>query len=409
MNDTGQIALLTRGVVDLVRKDDFERRLSSGRPLRVKAGFDPTRPDLHVGHVVLLQKMRQFQDAGHKVIFLIGDYTAMVGDPTGRNELRPRLTREEVLEAAATYKEQAFKALDESKLEIRYNSEWLSRLGAMDFIDLAAKVTVARLLERDDFQKRFAEHQPIYQHEFLYPLLQAYDSVALDCDIELGGADQLFNLMMGRDVMPRYGKPAQIVMTTPLLEGLDAKVVGGVVVGKKMSKSADNYIGITERPLDMFRKCMQIDDSMIWRYFELLSSRAAGDIARLKSEVAAGKSPLEVKALFATEMIERFHSADQAAAARREFDATYMGGDVPADLQEIRVRTDGPDLWIAKALSLAGLVTTTSDGKRLVEQGGVEIDGERITDPQHRLARGKAYVVRAGSKKRRFAKIIVEE
>jgi tyrosyl-tRNA synthetase len=409
MNDTEQLALLTRGAVDLVQKDDLDHRLRAGRPLRVKAGFDPTRPDLHLGHIVLLTKMRQFQDAGHTVIFLIGDYTAMVGDPTGRNELRPRLTREEVLASATTYKEQAFKALDESKLEIRYNSEWLSKLGAMDFIDLAAKVTVARMLERDDFQKRFAQHHPIYQHEFLYPLLQAYDSVALDCDIELGGADQLFNLMMGRDIMPRYGKPAQIVMTVPLLEGLDAKMVGGAIVGKKMSKSSDNYIGITESPVDMFRKCMQIDDSIIWRYFELLSSRPAADLATWKGEVAAGKSPLEIKALFATEIITRFHSAADAATAQREFQATYMGGDVPDQIQEIRVRTDGPDLWIAKALSLAGLVSTTSDGKRLVEQGGIEIDGERIKDSQHRLARGKSYVVRAGSKKRRFAKIIVEE
>jgi tyrosyl-tRNA synthetase len=409
MNDAEQIAVLTRGVVDLVRKDELEQRIASGRPLRVKAGFDPTRPDLHLGHVVLLQKMRQFQDAGHRVIFLIGDYTAMVGDPTGRNELRPRLTREEVLASAVTYKEQAFRALDASKLEIRYNSEWLSKLGAMDFIDLAAKVTVARMLERDDFQKRFAQHHPIYQHEFLYPLLQAYDSVALDADVELGGADQLFNLMMGRDVMPRYGKPAQIVMTVPLLEGLDAKVLGGAIVGKKMSKSADNYIGITETPVDMFRKCMQIDDSMIWRFFELLSSRTEGDVARLKADVAGGKSPLEVKALFAGEVITRFHSAADAETARREFEATYMGSDLPDEIPEIRVHTDGPDLWIAKALSVAGLVATTSDGKRLVEQGGVEIDGERIKDSQHRLARGKSYVVRAGSKKRRFAKIKVEE
>jgi len=409
MNDDAQLALLTRGIVDLVQKDDLERRLAAGRPLRVKVGFDPTRPDLHLGHIVVMQKMRHFQDSGHTVIFLIGDYTAMVGDPTGRNELRPRLTREQVLEAATTYQEQAFKVLDRTKVEVRHNSEWLSKLGAMDFIELASKVTVARMLERDDFAKRFALHHPIYQHEFLYPLLQAYDSVALDADVELGGTDQLFNLMVGRDLMPRLGKPAQIVMTVPLLEGLDAKIVDGQIVGHKMSKSADNYIAISESPITMFVKCMQIDDSMIWRYFELLSSRPADDIAALRSRVIAGLSPLEAKALFATEVIARFHSAAAAVEAQREFEATYMGRDVPDSIPEIRVPTDGPSLWIAKALSLAGLVRSTSEGRRLVEQGGVEVDGQRISDPKHHLARGGRYVVRAGSKTRRFAKIIVEE
>ncbi len=354
------MAILTRGIVDLVQADDLENRLASGKPLRVKAGFDPTRPDLHLGHTVLMQKMRQFQDLGHTVIFLVGDYTAMVGDPTGQNELRPRLTQREVMEAAVTYQEQAFKVLDRGKTELRYNGEWLSRFSPTEFIELAAKMTVARVLERDDFGKRFASRRPIYLHEFLYPLLQAYDSVALECDIELGGNDQLFNLMVGRDLMPRYGKTAQIVMTVPLLEGTDAKLESGRIVGAKMSKSKDNYIGITEEPIVMFRKVMQIDDAVIWRYFDLLSSRSVDDIAALKSEVIAGRSPLEIKALFATEIIGRFHSAEAAIEAQREFQATYQSHGVPDQVPEKELTTDGETLWIAKALSQAGLVKTTS-------------------------------------------------
>ena len=408
MTPREQLAILTRGIVDLVQADDLEKRLSTGRPLRVKAGFDPTRPDLHLGHTVLMQKMRQFQDLGHAVIFLVGDYTAMVGDPTGQNEERPRLTHHEVMEAALTYQEQAFKILDRTKTELRYNSEWLSKLSSLAFIELAAKMTVARVLERDDFGKRFTSRRPIHLHEFLYPLLQGYDSVALECDIELGGSDQLFNLMVGRDLMPRYGKTAQIVMTLPLLEGTDARVENGQIVGAKMSKSKDNYIGITEEPIVMFRKAMQIDDAVIWRYFELLSSRSADDIAELKSQVIAGRSPLEMKALFATEIIGRFHSAEAAIEAQREFEATYRGRGVPEQVPEVRVKTQGDTLWIAKALSQAGLVKTTSEGKRLVEQGGVEVDGQRISDPQFQLETGRSYLIRAGSKNRRFANVVVE-
>ncbi len=408
MTPKDQLAILTRGVVDLAQADDLEKRLATGKPLRVKAGFDPTRPDLHLGHTVLMQKMRQFQDLGHAVIFLVGDYTAMVGDPTGQNDLRPRLSQHEVMQAAVTYQEQAFKVLDRSKTEVRYNSEWLSRFSPLDFIELAAKVTVARVLERDDFGKRLAARRPIYLHEFLYPLLQAYDSVALECDVELGGSDQLFNLMVGRDLMPRYGKPAQIVMTMPLLEGTDARVENGQIVGAKMSKSKDNYVGITEEPIVMFRKVMQIDDAVIWRYFELLSSRSADDIAALRSEIIAGGSPLEVKALFATEIIGRYHSAEAAITAQREFQQTYQGRGVPDQVAEVRLTTDGETLWIAKALSLAGLVKTTSEGKRLVEQGGVEVNGQRVSDPQYQLARGGTYLIRAGSKHRRFANVVVE-
>lgn len=397
-----QIAILTRGVVDVVQREELEDRLRSGRPLRVKAGFDPTRPDLHLGHTVLMHKMRQFADLGHEVIFLIGDYTAMVGDPTGQNEMRPRLSMDEIREAAETYQAQAFKVLEKDKTTIRYNSEWLSKVSALEFIDLAAKMTVARMLERDDFSKRFAEHRPIYQHEFLYPLLQGYDSVMLDADIELGGTDQLFNLLVGRDLMPRYGKRAQMVMTVPLLEGTDARMEGEKVIGRKMSKTAENYIGITEPPLVMFRKIMQIDDRVIFRYFDLLSARDASEIEDLK-----GKNPLEVKALFAAEMITRFHDAQAAEDARREFEATYTGKGVPDDIPEVHLSTEGPTLWIAKALSEAKLVKTTSEGRRLVQQGGVEIDGERITNPQHQLARGGKFLIRVGSKHRRFATIVV--
>lgn len=398
-----QIAILTRGVVDVVQREELAERLRLGRPLRVKAGFDPTRPDLHLGHTVLMHKMRQFAELGHEVIFLIGDYTAMVGDPTGQNEMRPRLSMADVHEAAETYQAQAFKVLDRSRTTIRYNSEWLSKMSPLEFIDLAAKMTVARMLERDDFSKRFSEHRPIYQHEFLYPLLQGYDSVMLDADIELGGTDQLFNLLVGRDLMPRYGKKAQMAMTVPLLEGTDARVENGKVIGRKMSKTADNYIGITEAPIVMFRKIMQIDDQVIFRYFELLSSRTDEEIASLR-----GNNPLEVKALFAKEVITRFHDSKAAEEAQREFEVTYTGKGVPENIPEFHLKTEGATLWIAKALSEAKLVKTTSEGRRLVEQGGVEIDGNRIADPQFQLARGGRYLIRAGSKNRRFATIIVE-
>src|SRR5262245_23823999 len=308
-----QLTELTRGVVDLVQREELLERLRAGRPLRIKAGFDPTRPDLHIGHTVLLQKMRQFQEYGHEVTFLVGDFTAMVGDPTGQNEMRPRLTREQVLEAAKTYQDQAFKVLDRDRTQVRFNSEWLGSLALTEVIELAAKRTVARTLERRDFRERLEQHRDIYLHEFLYPLLQGYDSVELDSDVELGGTDQLFNLMVGRDLMQRYGRKPQIVMTTPIHEGIDARIENGHVVGKKMSKSAYNYIGLTEPPVDMYRKAMQIDDQVIWRFFELLSARSSSDIAALRS----GNDPLAAKASFASEIVERFHgdrSARDAAA-----------------------------------------------------------------------------------------------
>ncbi|MBX3259399.1 MAG: tyrosine--tRNA ligase [Labilithrix sp.] len=406
-----QIAVITRGAVDVHVRSELEQRLAkaqaSGKPLRVKAGFDPTRPDLHIGHAVLMAKMRQFQDLGHHVILLVGEFTAMVGDPTGKSDLRPRLTREEVQASAKTYTDQAFKILDRAKTEIRSNSEWLDAMSPTDIVELMAKMTVSRMLERKDFAQRYEEGRPIYQHEFLYPLLQGYDSVALESDIELGGSDQLFNLLVGRDLMPRYGQTAQMVLTTPLLEGTDAKMENGVVVGKKMSKSADNYIGLTEPPLVMFRKVMQIDDEVIFRYFELLSARSNQEIADLKKDKAAGRDPREIKALFAKELITRFHDAAAAGAAEAEFKNVYGADAVPDDVDEVTLTTEGPTLWLAKALSGAGLVKSTGEGKRLVEQGGVELDRARVTDANLQLERGKRYLVRVGSKNRRFKYIVV--
>jgi tyrosyl-tRNA synthetase len=381
--------------------------METGKPLRVKAGFDPTRPDLHVGHAVLMAKMRQFQDLGHQAILLVGEFTAMVGDPTGKSDLRPRLTREEVRASAKTYTDQAFKILDRSKTEIRSNSEWLDKMTPTEIVELMAKMTVSRMLERKDFGQRYAEGRPIYQHEFLYPLLQGYDSVALECDIELGGSDQLFNLLVGRDLMPKYGLVPQMVLTTPLLEGTDAKMENGVVIGKKMSKSADNYIGLTEPPIDMFRKVMQIDDEVIFRYFELLSTRSNQEIAGLKKEKAAGRDPREIKAVFARELITRFHDADAASSAEAEFKKVYSADAIPDDIEEVILSTDGPTLWIAKALSSAGLVKSTGEGKRIVEQGGVEMNRERVTDANLQLERGKRYLFRVGSKNRRFKYVIV--
>ncbi len=406
-----QLALLLRGVVDVHVKAELEDRLTesykSGKPLRVKAGFDPTRPDLHVGHSVLMAKMRQFQDLGHTAILLVGEFTAMVGDPTGQNDLRPRLTREDVQASAKTYTEQAFKILDKDRTELRTNSEWLDKLTAANMVELMARMTVSRMLERNDFAKRYAEQKPIFQHEFLYPLLQGYDSVALENDVELGGTDQLFNLLVGRDIMPKYGKRPQIVITTPLLEGTDAKIENGKLVGKKMSKSAGNYIGLTEPATDIFRKVMQIDDDVIFRYFELLSTRSNAEIEALKADRAAGKNPMEIKALFARELVTRLHDAAAADAAEAAFKNVYSKDAIPDDVEERTLATDGPTLWIAKALVLAGLVKSSGEGKRLVEQGGVEVDQARITDGQFQLQKGTSYLLRVGSKNRRFARVHV--
>ncbi len=414
MDAESQVAELTRGVVDLhVREELLERLRESqktGKPLRVKAGFDPTRPDLHIGHTVLMRKMRQFQDLGHRVIFLIGDTTAMVGDPTGRNKLRPQLSREEVVAAAETYVQQAYKILDKDKTEVRYNSEWLDTMKPMEMVRLMAQYTVSRMLERKDFAKRFAENQPIYQHEFLYPLMQGYDSVALENDIELGGTDQLFNLLVGRDIMPAYGKKPQIVMTTPLLEGIDARVENGRVVGAKMSKSGGNYVGIDEPPDEQFRKLMLVDDQVIWRYYELLSAKSAGEIAELRDAVQSGKKhPKEAKKLFADEIVTQYHGHEAAVGARKRWDAKFEADAIPDDVPtiEIKIEGGGDNIWLPKALAIAKLVNSSSQGKQLVEQGGVEIDQQRVADPKHVLASGRTYLVRVGSKNRRFAKLAV--
>ncbi len=409
-----QMDTLCRGVVDIHVRAELEERIRSGKPLKVKAGFDPTRPDLHLGHTVLMQKMRQFQDFGHTVIFVVGDFTAMVGDPTGQNDLRPRLTREEVMAAAATYQEQAFKVLDKDRTVVRYNSEWLDKLGATGMIELGAKYTVARMLERDDFSKRFEEKRPIHIHEFLYPLLQAYDSVALENDIELGGTDQLFNLLVGRDLMPRYGLRAQMVMTTPILEGTDARIENGKITGKKMSKSADNYVGINEPPFEMLQKLMLIDDQVIWRFMDLLSARSNEEIAALRADVAAGRAGIiAVKEAFAVEVVTRFHSAEAAgeAVARRR---NVAKGGLPDNIEEARVNAgDKAGIWIAKAMKDTGLAPSTSEALRLLRGGAVYVGEGALPDEATKnekleLQKGRRYLIRVGSKNRRFLFVTVD-
>lgn len=401
-----QLALLERGVVDLHVRGELEQRLGEsrdrGQPLRVKAGFDPTRPDLHLGHTVLLQKMRQFQDLGHTAVFVVGDFTAMVGDPTGQNESRPRLTSDEVNRYAETYLAQAYLVLDRERLEVKRNSEWLGRLGPTHIVELMAKHTVARMLERKDFAARFGEGRDIHMHEFLYPLLQGYDSVHLDNDVELGGTDQLFNLLVGRTLMGRYGLRKQIVMTTPILEGIDARLENGEIVGKKMSKSADNTIGIQEAPEAMFRKAMQIGDDVVFRFFELLSRRGNEEIAALKAERAAGRNPMEIKALFAREIVERFHGVETADQAARQFERVYQKDEKPESLSGIEVPVTSPTIPTGPALALAGFAPSTNAANAVIKQGGVAINGEIIQDWKHPLKVDEPYEIRFGSKNRQW-------
>jgi tyrosyl-tRNA synthetase len=406
-----QLALLERGVVDFHVRAELEKRLeessASGRPLRIKAGFDPTRPDLHLGHVVLLQKLRQFQDLGHTAIFLVGDFTAMVGDPTGQNESRPRLTRDEVNQYAETYLSQAFKVVDASRVELPRNSEWLDRLTLVDAVELMSRYTVSRMLERKDFAARFEQGKPIHQHEFLYPLLQGYDSVALECDVELGGTDQLFNLLVGRDLMGKYGKRPQIVMTTPILEGTDARMENGTVVGKKMSKSANNAIGIQDSPESMFRKAMQIGDDVVFRFFELLSRRSNEEIAALKNERASGRKPMEIKALFAREMVERFHGGEAAERAASEFERVYAHDERPRSIPQASAEITTPTAPAGVVLARAGFASTTSSANAMITQGGVTIDDELVLDWKKPLEAGQTYVVRFGSKNRQWKEVKV--
>lgn len=389
------IALLMRGVEETIVQEDLFKRLSSGRPLRVKAGFDPTAPDLHLGHTVLLNKLRQFQDLGHQVIFLIGDYTGIIGDPTGKNVTRKPLTRDEVLVNAETYKEQVFKILDPKKTIVEFNSSWLDKFSAANLINLAASSTVARMLERDDFSKRYKSNQPIAIHEFLYPLLMGYDSVALKADVELGGTDQKFNLLMGRELQRQRGMKPQVVMMMPLLEGLD-----GV---KKMSKSLGNYIGIKESPGEMFGKIMSISDDLMWRYFELLSFRSMEEIIALKQAVEKGENPRDIKFLLAEEIITRFHNAAEAKHAQEEFVNRFKHGAMPEEMPEFEFKVGSEGLMIANILKQAGMVSSTSDGLRMIKQGAVKIDGNKIDNQKLVLASGTEAVFQVG--KRRFSKI----
>lgn len=401
-----QLEELSRGVVDLVVADELKARLATGRPLKVKAGFDPTRPDLHLGHTVLMQKMRQFQQLGHEVIFIVGDFTARIGDPTGRSKTRHVPTEEEIREGAKTYQEQAFKILDPDKTRVVHNSEWLGSMKFDDVIRLAGKYTLARMMERDDFSKRWEEQAPISIHELLYPLAQGYDSVHLECDVELGGTDQLFNLLVARRLMREHGQTPQIVMTTPILEGLNAREVDGKIVGDKMSKSLDNYVGITEPPLVQLGKLMSISDPVMWRYYELLSKEPTAEIAARKKRCESGETnPRDAKLLLAKEIVARFHDASSAEAAEKEWLAQFSQRQVPTDMPEVTITIEGEGIWIPKALADAGVLKSSSEGRRRLKSGAIQVDGEKVSDPQAELKRGGTYVIKAG--KRDWAKITV--
>jgi len=390
-----QFAELTRGTESVLLEDELRSRLALGRPLKVKAGFDPTAPDLHLGHTVLLNKMRRFQDFGHEVIFLIGDFTGLIGDPSGKSVTRPRLSRDEIERNARTYEEQVYKVLDAERTRLEFNSHWMSKMDAVGLAELMSRHTVARMLERDDFRKRFEANQPISIHEFVYPIVQGYDSVMLEADVELGGTDQTFNLLMGRQMQQSFGQPPQIVMTVPLLEGLSGD--------KKMSKSLGNYVGIAEAPEEMFGKLMSISDERMWRYFDLLSFRSIEEIARLREAADAGRNPRDIKFLLAEEIVERFHDREAAQAARAAFVARHRERILPEDLPLIELDAPDGELGIGYLLRDAGLVGSTSEAARLISQGGVRIDGERVADRELRMATGTEHVYQVG--KRRFARV----
>jgi len=392
-----QMEELKRGADEIRVEDELVQRLDSGERLRIKAGFDPTAPDLHIGHTVLINKMRQFQEFGHEVVFLIGDFTGMIGDPTGKNTTRPPLSRDEVIENARTYEEQIFKILDPEKTLVMFNSSWMSGMDAAGLIQLAAKHTVARMLERDDFNKRYAAGQPIAIHEFLYPLVQGYDSVAMEADVELGGTDQKFNLLVGRQLQQAYGQPPQVVLTMPLLEGLDGT--------QKMSKSLGNYVGITEPAGEMFGKLMSISDDLMWRYFELLSFRPAADIANLRRQVEEGRNPRDVKFELAGELVARFHDGSAAEAAQQEFVSRFREGALPEEMPEVRLSCPDGGAGVAEVLRQAGLVGSNSEAFRLISQRAVRIDGDRVEHRDARLQAG-TFVLQVG--KRRFARIVME-
>ena len=389
------LEVIKRGCDELLVEAELIEQLKRGKPLRVKAGFDPTAPDLHLGHTVLLNKMRQLQDLGHQAVFLIGDFTGMIGDPTGKNTTRPPLSPDQVEANARTYQAQVFKILDQEKTEVEFNSRWMGGMSAADMIKLAATHTVARMLERDDFSKRYAGHQPIAIHEFLYPLIQGYDSVALEADMELGGTDQKFNLLMGRELQKHFDQKPQCILTMPLLEGLD-----GI---NKMSKSLGNYVCITEPPFEQFGKLMSVSDELMWRYIELLSFEPLVVIRQWKREVEAGRNPRDVKVLFAQEIVARFHDRAAAEAALADFEARFRQGAIPDDLPEFVFDAPQEGLPITQVLKLAGLVPSTSEAMRSIAGGGVRLDGEKVSDKALTMAKGASVVVQVG--KRRFARV----
>jgi tyrosyl-tRNA synthetase len=396
-NTTEALAILKRGSEEILLEAELIKRLEENRPLRVKAGFDPTAPDLHLGHTVLINKLRQFQDLGHEVIFLIGDFTGMIGDPTGKNATRPPLSRDEIIENARTYEQQIYKILDPEKTIVMFNSSWMGEMKAADLISLAAKHTVARMLERDDFHKRYTNNQPIAIHEFLYPLVQGYDSVALKADIELGGTDQKFNLLVGRQLQEIYGQSPQVVLTTPLLEGLD-----GV---QKMSKSLNNYVGINEPPGEMFGKLMSISDELMWRYFDLLSFRSIKEINELKASMDAGTNPRDIKMELAGEIITRFHSVAAAKSAREEFINRFRHGGIPEDIENSELVSPARTLGITNILKQSGLTSSTSEARRMIQQGAVKVNQERVEDIDMELPAGSncVYLIQVG--KRKFKRV----
>lgn len=397
-----QMALIRRGTDTFLIEEEFLQKLArskaTGIPLRCKLGLDPTAPDIHIGHTVVLNKLRQLQDMGHTVIFLVGDFTAAIGDPSGRNATRPPLSHEQIVANAETYLAQAGHVLDIERTEVRYNSEWSNTLGAVGLIQLASRYTLARLLERDDFAKRFAEQAPIAMHELLYPLMQGYDSVALKADLELGGSDQRFNLLVGRELQRQYGQDAQCILTMPLLVGLDGQI--------KMSKSKHNYIGITEKPDEMFGKVMSISDTLMWDWYDLLSLKGNDEIARLKKECAEGRNPRDAKVLLAKEIVSRFHNDAAAEAAEAEFNARFRAGAMPSDIPEVTVEAPEGHLTVGVMIKATGLLDSTGEANRTIDQGGVKIDGEKVTDRRATVSRGDSFVLQVG--KRKWAKVTVK-
>ena len=389
------LSLIKRGTDEILTESDLKKKLESGKQLIIKAGFDPTAPDLHLGHTVLLNKLRHFQDLGHKVIFLIGDFTGQIGDPSGKNKTRPTLGSDELIENAKTYEKQVFKILKKELTEVRFNSEWCNDLGAAGLIDLASKYNVARMLERDEFNKRYNANQSIAVHEFLYPLVQGYDSVALNADVECGGTDQKFNLLVGRELQRAYDQEPQVVLTVPILEGLDGK--------NKMSKSLDNFIGIDERPEEMFGKIMSISDELMWRWFELLSFISEKEINNLRQQVDAGTNPRDIKFLLAEELVDRFHETGQGASCRESFLQRFQKGSLPDDIKEVSLTIESDSIPLTNLLKNTDMTSSTSEAMRLIKQGGVKIDSEKVLDPKKEIQKGTEAVYQVG--KRKFLKI----